>query len=487
MPSDTHFVVEEGTTQIANNVFYNCTNLTSVKIPSSVTRIGSYAFEGCTGLRAVYIDDLSAWCRMDFVSEGGMGWDSGSNPLHYAHNLYLNGEKVTELVIPEDVTAVTGRNFHGGNFTSVTIHSGVKSFGPGVFSGCSELTAVHITDLEAWCEIEYGHYGPSTVFANPLYYARSLYLNGEKITELVIPDGVTRLKDDAFAGGDMTSVRIPNSVTYIGECAFCDCDNLIDIEIPNSVTAIADGAFYRCVSLKGIKNPEGVTMISGELFSECTSLTNVTLHDKIKGIGYYVFYGCSALESFDIPDGITAIYEGTFYGCTSLKSIKIPNSVILIDEDAFYGCSALEDLYVGSSVEEIGDCAFEGCDNLLNITMASQRAIAADESIFSAGAYNNACLYVPRGRKEFYTRVSPWNKFIIREVGMSGVDSFTKSADEAETIYNLNGHVVENPTNGIYIVNGKGLAILSLQSFPTKRRSAPREKSLSDLEKAFVC
>ena len=118
--------------------------------------------------------------------------------------------------------------------TSVTIPNSVTSIGREAFYDCTGIKEVHISDLAAWCGIDF-----KDVSSNPLYYADNLYLNGELVTELVIPDSVNEIKQDAFYDCDcLTSVTIPNSVTSIGDGAFRDCDGLTSIEIPNSVTTI---------------------------------------------------------------------------------------------------------------------------------------------------------------------------------------------------------------------------------------------------------
>ena len=234
--------IPEGVTSIGGHAFYGCSGLVSVTIPESVTSIGDYAFDGCDNLEAVYISDLSAWCNIEFEN-------SYSNPLWSAYNLYLNGGLVTDLVLPDGITEIKGYAFYGGNcLKSVTIPESVTSIGDYAFSGCENLEAVYMTDLSAWCNIEF-----ENSYSNPLWSAHKLYLNGGLVTDLVLPDGITEIKGYAFYGGDcLESVTIPNSVTSIGDYAFDGCNGLVSVVIGNSVTSIGYHAFVSSCRLTEI-------------------------------------------------------------------------------------------------------------------------------------------------------------------------------------------------------------------------------------------
>ncbi len=369
MPENTSIEIKEGTASISNYAFSYCSGLTSVTIPNSVTSIGSSAFSYCKGLTAVHITDLAKWCEIEFGSYA-------ANPLYYAHNLYLNGEKVTDLVIPNSVTSIGDYAFGGcTGLTEVTIPNSVTEIGSEAFKGCTGLTSVTIGNGVT----EIGH---------------SVFGNCTGLTSITIPNSVTSIGGSAFSGcTGLTSVTIPESVTSIGSSAFSGCTGLTSVSIPESVNSIGSSAFYNTpwynnqpngviymgkvlYDYKGtmpegtsIEIKEGTTSIYSSAFSGCTGLTSVTIPNSITLIDSYAFEGCTGLTSITIGNSVTTIGNWAFSGCTGLTSVTIPNSVTSIGRSAFSGCTGLTSVTIGNGVTEISSSAFSGCTGLTSVTI----------------------------------------------------------------------------------------------------------------------
>lgn len=164
-----------------------------------------------------------------------------SNVDVIGYQCFYNCSSLVTVNLPEGLKEIRSQAFSGcSSLSKINIPSSVTAISD-AFSGCSKLTSVNISDVGAWCNISF--YGGS-VTSNPLYYANNLYLNNVKVTNLVIPNTVTKINDYAFSGcKSLKSVKIPDSVKSIGNYAFRYCDNLTSVIIGKGVSSIGEYAF----------------------------------------------------------------------------------------------------------------------------------------------------------------------------------------------------------------------------------------------------
>ena len=414
----TSVTIPDGVTSIGNTAFRKCTALTSVTIPDSVTSIGNGAFNDCTGLTSVHITDLAAWCAIDFKT-------SGSNPLQYAHNLYLHGNSISDLVIPDSVTAVGNNAFSGyEGLTSVTIPDSVTSIGRSVFGNCKSLK---------------GFYGKFASEDNRCLIIDGAleYFASAGLTEYTIPDGVRSIGNFVFSGcTGLTSITITDSVTSIGSYVFYGCTGLTSVTIPDSVTSIDNSAFRNCKRLKAFYGkfasadnrclivdgvlksfapaelttyviPDGVRSIGNSVFSGCTGLTSITIPDSVTSINNEAFSGCTNLKIAIIGNGVTSIGNSAFSGCKNLKDVTIPDSVTSIDTLAFYGCTGLTSITIPNGVTSIGDRAFDNCAGLTSIYCKPTTPPILGIIVFG---YTSK-IYVPRVSIDAYKSAKNWTKY----------------------------------------------------------------------------
>jgi hypothetical protein len=280
-----------------------------------------------------------------------------------------------------------------------TINSTVKSAGKYVILDLSACTAAHGASAN---EIR-GNSTPSKNYFN-------IIQNNARIKGVKLPSSLTGIGERAFSGcTGLTSVTIPAGVTSIGNSAFYECSGLTSVTIPGSVTSIGDHAFDGCTGLTSVTISGGVTGIGAEAFARCTGLTSFDLPASITSIGINPFWGCSGITSFTVAPGNTkyTVENGILYNKTRTRLIVafpaigiingtavIPSSVTSIEHSAFSGCTGLTGVTIPGSVTSIGDFAFSGCRALTfdgGVTFGSGSNIATqwpDNAFYSpAGNY----------------------------------------------------------------------------------------------------
>ena len=423
---------------IGGYAFENC-SIESISIPESVMTVYNYAFKGCL-LSNLRIEDGTRTLTLGFNyydthSMGeGLFYDCPLETLYLGRNLSYD----------TDYDKGYSPFYKKTTLTSVTIGNNVTNIGNKAFYGCTGLKEVHISDLAAWCNIDFE--------SNPLSYAKNLYLNGKLVQDLVIPNSVEYIKDKAFENCNaLTSVTIPNSVAGIGYNTFSGCTGLKRIEI-NCATINSTFAGFSCIKEVVIGN--SVTKIGSYAFMGCTGLTSITIPNSVTSIETQAFDGCTGLKSVTIGNGVTKIGSYAFSDCTGLTDVEIPNSVTSIEKRTFYNCFRLTNLTIGNSVKSIGERALYNCDKLRSIYFLGETPPTVEGYYnFIESQYIDMTLYVPLGSLSAYQTADVWKNFWdIQEFDVTGIDDV-----------NTNDIAIAVTANGIALsdADGKVVAIYS--------------------------
>ena len=408
----TSFSLPSSVTTIYGRAFQNCSSLSSIDIPASVTEItnkdssnnnlGS-PFDGCTSLAMVNINDVVAWNNINFVSL--------CHPLRKCCEvgnetaLYLNGEKITHLVIPEGVTTIkSGPFLYNTGIQTVTIPSTVKTIEDNAFYypnngnnvGCPNLRKVVMNSK-------------TLIERNNSNNKMTRYFGGD-ITEFVLPEGIETIGNYTFQlMSNLTTVNIPYTVTEICSYAF-DRTGITSLTLPSGLLYIRQNAFYGCNGITSVELHQGLRSLGTEAFSSCENLASVTLptprannSDDMNSLNTDVFRYCTALTSITIPEGFTSIGQRAFYNCWGLENVNLPSTLRFINPDAFRDCLVLTSITIPRNVTSLGSNAFYNCPLLNDVTIQCETPPSPTTSVFRTPATGETVtLKVPMGSESSY-------------------------------------------------------------------------------------
>lgn len=220
----TAVTIPNSVTSIGDYAFSNCINLASILIPDNVTSIGDYGFAGCRSLASVIIPDsvLKIGNNAFYNCYGLTSVAIGNSVKDIGRWAFYGCTSLSEITLGNSVTNIGELAFSGcTSLSAITIPISLTKIEEQAFYGCSNLSAVYIMDMEAYCNIQ---------FDGDFYRYHHLYLNGEIIRNLTIPEGVTSIGNYAFSKClGIPSITIPNSVTNIGYETFAFCPGLKDV------------------------------------------------------------------------------------------------------------------------------------------------------------------------------------------------------------------------------------------------------------------
>lgn len=452
MPKNTTIEIVEGTLEIAGTAFRNCTGLTSIKMPNTITSIGWNAFYGCTSLISIALPySLKTIDWHAFYGCTGLTSITIPNSVQViCGNAFQDCNHLKSVFsFIENPYNIESSVFNGSYSASPTLYvpEGLKEIYQGLsgwnqFPNIEEISGDWNTDIAIVVLDE----GNGTV---QIGNGTDAAISPETSGELIIPSEVIRygraykvvsIAESAFKNcNKLTAIEIPSSITSIGNDAFSGCTGLQKVIVPDlkKWCAISFGnkpsnpLYYANhlysdanTEIKNLVIPDGVTNIGSYAFIKGLFNT-VTIPGSVTQIGNYSFYKCTSLASVKMAKGVGRIRAYAFQGCTALSSITFPEGMTRIGGSAFMDCTALESVEIPASMigdgslPGVGDNAFKQCSKLKLVKSSVLQPIGIGNDAFTSIA-TNALLYIPVGKMTAYVNAGWTNEIFgggVVEVG----------------------------------------------------------------------
>lgn len=405
----------------SEGVFYQCTAMTSISLPSRTEYIGQWCFYNCNVLTAVTFEtDESGMSRLETIDELAfvsvhlteLTLPEGLKTIaRRAFAITGTGAALEEVVIPSTVTTIGEQAFDMQKalksvvikegkeeltivdeafsdctaLETVVLPSNLVSLAEDAFTGCVSVKDFSFSGANENFVVEDGalyNAGKTQLLAFPRGRSGSVTipegitelaayaLQGANATEIILPSTLTTIGNYGLSGSAITSIVIPKSVSTMGTNVFLNCADLVSVEFETGSLLTEMGAYtFSGTAIEQITLPGNVTSVGNYSFRNCKELVSVTLPKSIKTFGSNMFYGCSKLTTVTFEAGWTAeaFSSNNFRECTSLTSITIPAGTKTIGTYAFQD-SALTSVTIPNSVTNIANNAFRNCTALSNVT-----------------------------------------------------------------------------------------------------------------------
>ena len=394
----------ESLVTLGEGAFCRC-DMETLRIPGNLKIIPGETFAECSNLTKVIIEE-------GVQSLGAKGANKES---------VFGGCPLTEIEIPSTLTYIGSGTFARNKFKEIVLPGTIKEIGSGCFINSSELESITFSSGMEEIPDNVCERSPKlmkvTIPEGIKKIGMTPFGGAKLLSHITFPESVTEVGTAVLGGTGIVDFTFPKNLTYIGSQMFESCDNLTEIIIPETITDIKNSAFAHCTNLRKVTFPSSLKSMDDHVFSYCSSLVDVNIPAGIGVLPESTFQDCSSLRKIVIPEGITKLGNRLFVGCSNLTDIELPKSLEYISANIIGQCDALRKLTIYHNVSVIEQHAFDGCKGIEEIHL--HRAVVpktpipqgwlVDRPVIGDG--NNCTLYVPVGSVDTYKASSYWNVF----------------------------------------------------------------------------
>lgn len=393
---------------------------------------------------------------------------------------------IEELTLPNSLNTIDYFTFaYNTNLKTIHFGTGLKDIAWGAFKGCSalenlDLSTSNIENIQSYAFSECTSLS-SVKFPSSL---RQIYGNAFSETPalqaVTFNDGLDGIGGSAFSNTGLTTVTLPNSLTYLGSSAFSSCKDLASISIGTGITEIPYNCFSGCNALTSVDLPEHVTSIGGGAYSYCDGLVSITLPSSIQAVGASAFANCSNLEEVVIPDNVTTLGERAFQYDKKLKHVQIGKGVATLEKDLFNSCESLSSVELSEGLTAVKAFVFQYCSSLKSVTFPSTLTTLSNSTCFGwtpdslyflgtqpatgertkdepfYGLYTHTKVYVPESAFDAYKQSTVFKKFFEEDnlltFNATGINTVKDTRIVPVMWFDLSGKQLSAPQKGINIV-----------------------------------